>query len=139
MDYSISHYIDKRTVIIGLAVFIAIVFLFPLLVGVIASFGVSDEVFIFVVPLIQYKFVLIILAGVVTGLVAKKHPLINSVIVGILGYIIWLIIISVSITITETSFSLSFIASQSIITISLCAAGGFCVTLYKYASKSSNN
>lgn len=128
------QYLEKRTVTIGFVSFIVIVFAFPFTAGVIASFGVSDNVFKFIVPLIQYKFVLIILAGVITGCVSKKSPLINSIAVGILGYITWLIIVSISITYTDTTFSINFIATQSLITISLCAAGGFCVTLFRYVS-----
>ena len=134
MDYSIYQHIEKRTVIIGFISFIVIVFAFPFITGIIASFGVSDNVFKIMVPLIQYKFVLIILAGLITGYISKNSPLINSIAVGILGYIAWLIIISISITLTETTFSINFIASQSLVTISLCAAGGLCVSLFKYVS-----
>lgn len=132
MDYSIYQYLEKRTVIIGFISFIVIVFAFPLATGVIASFGASDNVVNFIIPLIQYKFVLIILAGIITGSVSSESPLINSIVVGILGYLAWLIIISISITFTDTVFSISFIELQSIKTISLCAAGGFCVTLFRY-------
>ena len=132
MDYSIYQYLEKRTITIGLASFIVIVFVLPFTASVIASFGDNDNVYNFIIPLIQYKFMLIILAGVVTGIVSKQSPLINSIVVGMLGYLLWLIIISISITLSDTSYSINFIVSQSVTTISFCATGGFCVTLLRY-------
>ena len=132
MKYSISQYIEKRATYIGLSIYIGLVFIFPFILVTAISFGESALMHDFIAPALQYKFVLIVISGIFVGFISKHAPFTNSFIVGFLGVVVWLIIIGISTFLTETSLSFNAVATQSIVNISLCAAGGLCVTLYKY-------
>jgi len=138
MKYSLSQHIEMRTTYIGLAIYIGLVFIFPFILVTAVSFGESSLMHDFIAPFMQYKFVLIIASGLFVGFISNHSPFINSILVGFLGVIVWLFIIGLSTLLTDTSLSFNIIATQSIINISLCAAGGFFVTLYKYAITGSN-
>ena len=127
--------IDLLNTALGFAVFILLVFALPFTSVFIASLGPTEWVYTYIAPALKYKPILIFIAGLFTGFLAKKSPVISSAIVGILGSIIVLIILSLSTTPQNQEMPMSFIAWQGFITFALCTVGGICVSLLRRIKK----
>jgi hypothetical protein len=76
---------DPRAVLIGLVVFVALVFGVPFLATVIASIGPQSSFEGYVSPFFTYRVLLVLAAGMFTGLVARRSPIGTAAIVGLLG------------------------------------------------------
>ena len=131
MCYSSSVYIERRATYYGFIIYMTLVFLLPFVLMTIARH--VDHAFMhnYIAPYSQYKIILIVLAGFFTGMLSQKHPFVNSVFVGMLGLLTWLIFSSISVSMTESLITIETLLYQSTIRLSLCAAGGFCVMLYR--------
>ena len=126
-----TNTINLRVTLYGLGAFIAIVFVTPLLITIIASFGPQDWMHSYIGPALAYKNILIIISGVAIGLIGKQSPLLHSSIVGLFGGI--LIIFLSGFSQTSNNYSLSMaslqIGAESFL---LCTFGGLCVTIFNY-------
>ena len=133
-----SRYIEKRATYVGFSIYVLLVFIFPFILLTAARLGDHALMHNYIVPFSDYKFILIILSGLFTGLISKNHPFVNSVFVGLLGLLVWLIFSSLSASMADRVVSIQTLFSQSIIRVSWCAAGGLCVALYRVALVSFN-
>ena len=136
MEHSISQLIEKRATYIGFAIYMLLVFVIPFLLITIARIADHELMHNYIVPFSQYKFILIVISGLLTGMISNNSPFVNSIYVGLLGLLIWLIFSSISTSVSGAEFSFKLIALQCIERVSLCAAGGLCVTLYRWAVES---
>ena len=138
MQYSISQYIEKRATYYGFAIYVILVFILPFVLIIVARN--VDHAFMhnYIAPYSQYKFILIILSGLFTGLISKNHPFVNSIFVGLLGLLVWLIFSSLAAPMTDSVISIQKLSSESIMRLSLCASGGLCVAFYRFALDSFN-
>ena len=132
MGYSVSHYVDKRAAYYGFLIYVLLVFILPFILLTIGKLVDHSFMHYYLVPYLKYKFILIILSGLFTGLIAKDHAFLNSFFVGLLGLLAWLILTSLSASMADRVIPLDTMSSQSIIRLSSCAAGGLCVSLFRY-------
>jgi len=127
--------IDLLSTALGFVVFILLVFALPFISVFIASLGPTEWVYTYIAPALKYKPILIFMAGLFTGFLAKQSPVISSAIVGILGSIIVLIILNLSTTHQNQEIPMNFIAWQGFFTVALCTVGGICVSLLRRIKK----
>ena len=128
---TISNTIDLRTALYGLGAFIAIVFITPLSISLIASFGPQDWMHSYVGPALAYKNILIVISGVAAGLIGKQSPLLYASIVGLIGGIFILLLSGFSQS--NSNYSLSMASLQiGAVSFLMCTFGGLCVTILNY-------
>lgn len=137
MKNSISQYIEKRATYYGFSIYVILVFILPFVLLTAARLGDHALMHNYIVPFGQYKFILIVISGLLTGIISIKYPFVNSIFVGLLGLLAWLIISSLSVS--DAAISFNALSSQCIIRVSLCGAGGLCVAFYRHALARSNN
>ena len=128
---TMSNSIELRAALYGFSAFIAIVFVAPLLISIIASFGPQDWMYNYIGPALAYKSILIFFAGIAAGLIGKQSPSLNAAIIGLVGGILILFISGFSQTDNNYSLSITslIIGVESFL---LCVSGGLSVSIYKY-------
>jgi hypothetical protein len=84
--------IDPKAILIGTVAFVALVFGVPLLATVAASFGPQSLFEERVGPFFALKYALVLVAGAVTGMVARRFTILSGVIVGSAGEIILIVL-----------------------------------------------
>lgn len=139
MEDSISRFIERRAIYIGFALYVVLVFVIPFLFISIGRMADHELMHNYIVPFSKYKFMLIVIAGLLTGMVSIYSPLVNSIYVGLLGLLVWLIFSSISMSITGADFSIKLISLQSIERVLLCAVGGLFISLYRVAMGNNKN
>lgn len=133
MEYSISQLIEKRAAYIGFVIYVLLVFVIPFMFITIGRIVDHELMHNYIVPFSNYKFILIVISGLLVGVISTNSPFVNSLYVGLLGLLVWLIFSGVSRSMTGAGFSFELIAYQCLERVSLCAAGGLCVALYRKA------
>ena len=139
MQYPISQHIEKRATYLGFLIYVLLVFIFPFVLITVAKLGDHSLMHNYIVPYSEYKFILIIIAGFLTGVISNDYPFVNSIFVGVLGLLVWLVFSNISGPMIHAGFSFKMLVSQCLTRVSLCAAGGLSVTLYRYALTSSRD
>ena len=131
MKHSISQLIEKRTAYIGFTIYVLLVFAIPFIFITIGRIADHELMHNYIVPFSEYKFLLIVISGLLTGMVSINSPFVNSIYVGLLGLLVWLIFSGISTSIAGVDFSYKLITYQCVERVALCAAGGLCVTLFR--------
>ena len=131
MEYSISQLIEKRAAHIGFAIYVLLVFVIPFLLITVSRIADHELMHNYIVPFSKYKYILIVISGLLTGMISIHSPFVNSIYVGLLGLLVWLVFSSISTSMTGADISYKLLAYQCIERVSLCAVGGLCITLYR--------
>jgi hypothetical protein len=84
--------IDPKAILIGTVAFVTLVFGVPLVATVVASFGPLSLFEERVGPFFALKYALVLVAGAVTGMVARRSTILSGVIVGLAGELILIIL-----------------------------------------------
>jgi hypothetical protein len=79
---------DPKAILIGTVAFVALVFGVPLVAAVVASIGPLSLFEERVGPFFAIKYVLVLVAGAVTGIVARRSTILSGVIVGLAGELV---------------------------------------------------
>ena len=131
MEYSISKLIEKRAAHNGFAIYVLLVFVVPFILITVAKIADHEFMHNYIVPFTKYKFILIVISGLLTGMISINSPFINSIYVGLLGLLAWLILSGISTPMVGVDFSVKLFVIQCVERVSLCAAGGLCISLYR--------
>jgi len=127
---SLTDPANIRKLSLGLVIFLALVLVIPLATVSLASFGPSEWIYN-IAPYLEYKFLLVFVAGICIGAIAKHSPALNAVIVGTLGSIT-LALIKYIIALEHHDIFITDILWQGFQTLALCALGGVCVSLFRF-------
>ena len=122
---------DIRTILLGLVLFIALVFALPLATVFLASLGPNEWMHTYIAPILKYKFVLIFISGICIGAISRFSPVVTAALVGFLGSIILVLINVIFASLDNQTILTSSIAWQGLKTFILCITGGLCVSLLR--------